>query len=48
MSVMTQYLLGAVLAAFLEMVLTPWLLLLAALFAVAFIAEFLREIGRMM
>ena len=43
-----QYVLAAALAFFLGMALWSGFLLLAAVFAVGFIAEFLRELGRMM
>jgi hypothetical protein len=48
MSVMNQFLLAAVLAFFLGFAVWSGFLALAALFAVGFIAEFVRDVGKML
>ncbi|MBN2691748.1 MAG: hypothetical protein JXR43_07820 [Burkholderiaceae bacterium] len=48
MSVMNQYLLAAMLAFFLGLALWPGFLWLAGVFAAGFIAEFLRDLGKML
>lgn len=48
MSPLFQYLLGAVLAFFLGMVISPWLFWPAGVFALAFIGAFLSDLRRLL